>query len=162
MLVDEKLNMSPQWEMQPRSPTVSGTTSKEGHDCPLLCPCEVPSKLLHPDLGPQHKKEHRAVETDPEETTKVIRGQEHICKEWLRELSLFSLEKRGICRGHTVAFQYLKGTYRKAEGLCQEVIEERGISYSRFRLDIEKKFLTQKVVRQWNTWPGKAVDVLSV
>ena len=50
----------------------------------------------------------------PEEATKVIRGLENLSfVEWMRELGLFSLEKRRLWRDFTEVFQYLKGAYKQ-------------------------------------------------
>jgi len=58
---------------------------------------------------------------------KMVRGLEHLSyEERLRELGLFSLEKRTLQGDLTAAFQYLKGAYKKAgEGLFTRTFCDR-------------------------------------
>ncbi|PKU44430.1 hypothetical protein llap_5262 [Limosa lapponica baueri] len=100
----------------------------------------------------------------------MIRGLEHLSYEdRLRELALFSLEKRRLCEDLIAAFQYLKGAYRRGgERFFMREWNDRtrGNSFklteNRFRLDILKKFFTVRVVRHWNRLPKKVLHAPSL
>jgi len=96
----------------------------------------------------------------------MIRGLEHLCYEdRLRELGLFSLEKRRLRRDLLAAFQYLKEAYRKdGENIFTRACCDRTrnnafkVREGRFTLDIRKKFFTVGVVKHWNGLPREVVE----
>ncbi|KAK4810947.1 hypothetical protein QYF61_013356 [Mycteria americana] len=97
--------------------------------------------------GPQDKTDAGLLERVQRRATKMIRGLEHLSYEdRLRELGLFSLEKRRLQGDLIVAFQYIKGAYKKGgERLFTRACSDRtrGNSFKlkegRCRLDIRNR-----------------------
>ncbi|KAK4814738.1 hypothetical protein QYF61_026715 [Mycteria americana] len=126
--------------------------------------------MLRPALGSPAQERHGPVRAGPEEATEMVRGLEQLCcGERLRELGVFSLEKRRLWGELISAFQYLKGAYKKdGERLFSRVCSDgtRGNGFNlkedRFRLDIGKKCFTMRVVRHWNRLPRQVVDAPSL
>jgi len=93
----------------------------------------------------------------------MIRGLRHLpYEDRLRELGLFSLEKRRLRGDLIAAFQCITGA-NKQEG--SQVLERVDNSRTResgfklkegiFGLDIRGKFFTMRVVRCWNSCPER-------
>jgi len=118
----------------------------------------------------QHKKFKDLLEWVQWRATKVIKEMEHLSyEEWLREMGLFSLEKRRLWRDLLVAFQYLKGAYKTAgEGLFTRACNDRTrdncfkLKEGRLRLHLQKIFFTMRVVRHWNRFLREVVDAPSL
>ena len=102
--------------------------------------------------------------------TEMIPGMECLpYEDSLRQLGLFSMEKRRLQGDLGAAFQYQKGSYKK-EGdrlfsrVCCDRTRRNGFKLKerRFVLHIKNKLFTVRVERHWNRLSRDVVDTLSL